>query len=917
MKFSKFAEYLEKLEATSKRLELIDIMADLFKHSESVEVGKISYLLQGRVAPFYEPTEFGMSENLVAVAIGKAYDKSKEQVIKLYRQKGNMGTAAQDLAKVHHDKGNLSVNDVFKDLQTIAKFSGEGTVEKKVGTLSDLLKKLDPASVKHVVNIPLGTLRLGIGDPTVMDALSIAKTGDKKLRPIIEDAYNKTSDLGYVAESFFKHGEKGLATVKLIVGKPVRPALAERMPNADEVVKRMGDKFAAEPKFDGFRCITGYAPLYIEGRGIVSARDVKVGDNVLTHEGHFMRIIAKNKRVINKGERLFKMQSFLGNEFNITEGHPVLIRRLGKNLWANIEDIKKDDWLVFPSPKLESPSKVPNPHLMLKNSSGYTKTIEMDRKMYEFLGFWVGDGYTNEFHNTQRVGLTFNARTEKKLASDYSEFIKNGLGVAKVSSYSHNGGLNIYFRDEPLKDWLCTNFRREWKGKIIPNWFVNISRKNFDAFLKGWIESDGTPRHGGGFKITTKEADLAALVQLIALKMGKALGLRRVRISGKTYFEVIVPGTNRDMVFEKGTWIVRILHCEEIKKRDPRIIVYNFQVYGNESYCLPLACLHNCQIHKDSKNIKIFSRNLEDMTHSFPDLAEGVLKEVKAKSVIMEGEAIAYNPLTQEFLPFQETTKRRRKYKVEETAKALPLACFAFDILYLNGEDITGKSEVERRKLLERVVSKNNSTIRIAEQRIISTAKQIQEFFNEAISEGLEGLMIKKLDAPYKAGGRGFHWIKFKRASSGDLADTVDCVLLGIYTGRGKRTEFGVGGLLVGVYDEKKDEFCTISRVGTGLTDEEFRKVNEIGKKLRLEHKPSRVKSKVEPSYWVEPKEVLEIYADEITKSPIHTAGEEDGIGYALRFPRLVKFRESDKRAEDATTVEEVKKLFANQYGKK
>ncbi len=579
MKFSKLAEYYEKLEATSKRLELIDIMSKLFAESEAVEVGKISYLLQGRVAPFYEPIEFGMSENLVAVAIGKAYGKSKEEVIKLFRHKGNMGLAAQEFAKGKHPKDNSTVGEVFEELLTIAKFSGEGTVEKKVGNLAELLKKLDPISVKHIVNIPLGTLRLGIGDPTVMDALSIAKTGDKKLRPLIEDAYNKTSDLGFVAEKFYKDGAKGLEHVKLVVGKPVRPALAERMPNADEVVKRMGDKFAAEPKFDGFRV----------------------------------------------------------------------------------------------------------------------------------------------------------------------------------------------------------------------------------------------------------------------------------------------------------------------------------------------------QIHKMDDKVEIFSRNLENMTNSFPDLAAGVLKEVNAKSVIMEGEAIAYNPLTAEFLPFQETTKRRRKYKVEETAKELPLVAFTFDILYLNGEDITEKTEVERRKILEKVVPKENLVIRIAEQRIIATAKEILEFFNEAVSEGLEGLMIKKLDAPYRAGGRGFHWIKFKRASSGDLTDTVDCVLLGIYTGRGKRTEFGVGGLLIGVYNDKDDVFESISRLGTGLTDDEFRKINEIGKKLRVEHKPARVRSNIEPSYWVEPEVVLEIYADEITQSPIHVAGwdEKTQTGYALRFPRLVKFREEDKRAEDATTVNELKKLFANQYKKK
>jgi len=305
---------------------------------------------------------------------------------------------------------------------------------------------------------------------------------------------------------------------------------------------------------------------------------------------------------------------------------------------------------------------------------------------------------------------------------------------------------------------------------------------------------------------------------------------------------------------------------------------------------------------------------LENTTHAFPDIVSGAQKEIKAKSAILEGEAIAYNPLTSEFLPFQETTKRRRKYKVEEMVQKLPLVLFAFDLLYLNGKDITAKPYRERRQLLQSIVSKDGVTVRLAEERVLYSAEDITKFFNEAVSEGLEGLMLKKLDSPYVAGGRGFHWIKFKRSQSGELTDTVDCVLLGVYAGRGRRTELGVGGLLVGVYDDKKDEFVTICRIGTGLTDEEFRKVNKIGKELKVQHKPARVNSKIEPNYWVEPKVVLEIYADEITKSPIHTAGEENGVGYALRFPRLVKFRESDKRVEDATTVEEIKKLYKNQY---
>jgi DNA ligase-1 len=576
MKFSNLAQYFEKLEATSKRLELVDILSRLFGEASEAEVGKICYLIQGRVAPFFEPIEIGMAESMVAQAVGKAYGKSKEQVIKHYRSRGNLGLAAYDHALHHRPKSDLTVTDVFEVLLKVANTGGVGSVERKINMLSDLLKNLDAISVKHVVNIPLGTLRLGIGDPTVLDALSIAKVGDKKLRPVLEDAYNKTSDLGFVAEIFFQRGEKGVRETKLIVGKPVRPALAERLPNAEEAVKRLGSEFAAEPKFDGFR-------------------------------------------------------------------------------------------------------------------------------------------------------------------------------VA---------------------------------------------------------------------------------------------------------------------------------------------------------------------VHKDGEKVELFSRNLEDMTHAFPDLVEGVKKEVKAKSVILEGEAIAYNPQTEEFLPFQETTKRRRKYKVEEMAKELPLVLFAFDILYLNGKDITEKPYRERRKLLESILMRHNMVVRLAEERVLHKAEDIKKFFDEAVSEGLEGLMLKKLDSPYVAGGRGFHWIKFKRSQAGELTDTVDCVLLGVYSGRGKRTAFGVGGLLVGVYDERADKFVTISRIGTGLTDEEFRHVNDIAKKLRIAHKPARVDAKIEPAFWVEPKEVLEIYADEITKSPIHTAGEEDGVGYALRFPRLVKFRGADKRAEDATTVSEIKKLFANQFKK-
>src|SRR3990167_7281408 len=190
MKFSKLSDYYEKLEATSKRLELVDILSKLFKEAKADEIGKICYLIQGRVAPFFEPTELGMAESLAAQAVGRAFDESKVDVLKLYRQKGNMGLAAEELSqrlqttdyrlqkkKKAVDGRQLTVDEVFGELRKIAEFTGAGTVEQKVSTLASLLTQLDPISIKHVVNIPLGTLRLGIGDPTVLDALSLAKNG--------------------------------------------------------------------------------------------------------------------------------------------------------------------------------------------------------------------------------------------------------------------------------------------------------------------------------------------------------------------------------------------------------------------------------------------------------------------------------------------------------------------------------------------------------------------------------------------------------------------------------------------------------------------------------------------------------------------------------------------------------------------
>ncbi len=322
------------------------------------------------------------------------------------------------------------------------------------------------------------------------------------------------------------------------------------------------------------------------------------------------------------------------------------------------------------------------------------------------------------------------------------------------------------------------------------------------------------------------------------------------------------------------------------------------------------------QIHKDGNHVSIFSRNLENLTHMFPEIVEGTRKQVQADSVILDAESLAYNPASEEFLPFQETTRRRRKYNVEEMAQQMPLKAFVFDILYKDGAPLIDMPMVERMKILEETI-KPDDILMLTANHIVRDAETLSLLFDEAISKGLEGVVVKKLESPYEAGARNFNWVKLKRHSAGALNDTIDCVLLGYIFGRGKRASLGAGALLVGVYDKKQDMFVTVTKIGTGLSDEEWRSIRERTKGLVVDHKPARVSSLIEPSVWLEPEIVIEVLADEITRSPIHTAGKVgDEPGFALRFPRLITFRDKDKKPEDATTVEELIEMYEIQ-GKK
>jgi len=319
------------------------------------------------------------------------------------------------------------------------------------------------------------------------------------------------------------------------------------------------------------------------------------------------------------------------------------------------------------------------------------------------------------------------------------------------------------------------------------------------------------------------------------------------------------------------------------------------------------------QISKENDTIKIFSRQSEDITQMFPEIIESAKTHLLPKKCIVEGEALAFNDNTQEYYPFQVTIQRKRKYEIEKKAKEYPLKLFLFDVMYVDGESYLEKPLIERRAKLEAIV-KEGGIIKLSEQKIIDNPKDLEFFFEDAISRGLEGIIAKDLFAPYIAGARKFAWIKLKRSYKGTLEDTLDLVIIGYYSGKGKRTEFGLGALLVAAYNSKNDMFESIAKIGTGMTEDILTELEDKLSKIKVKTKPARVISEIEPDFWVQPYIVIEVRADEITLSPMHSCGKEDGKAYALRFPRMIKFREhSDKKAEDSTTVDEVKKMYQNQ----
>jgi DNA ligase-1 len=578
MQFSIIAEMFEKMENTSKRIELTNILVELLKKTPKKIIPNVVYLLQGILRPNFEGVELGVAEKLAIRSISKSSGLPIKKIENDYKNCGNLGLTASNILKLKTQTTftaeKITLERVYETLIKIANVEGKGSQDLKMKYISSLLNDATPIEAKFVLNILLGTLRLGIAENTVMDALSIGFTGKKENREQVEAAYNVSSDLGKVAEVIAHEGLDGIKKFQISLFNPIRPMLADRIKSEEDAIKKMPAEFAAEYKLDG-----------------------------------------------------------------------------------------------------------------------------------------------------ERV-----------------------------------------------------------------------------------------------------------------------------------------------------------------------------------------------QIHKQVDKIILFSRSLENITKYYPDIVENIGNSLDVNDGIFEAEIVAINENTGEFLPFQELMHRRRKYKLKEAVLQYPITVNFFDVLYFDGKNCLGLKYSERRKILESSVKENNFA-KLVPIAIVKNENQIEDFLENSINSGCEGLMLKILDAPYRAGIRGGNWLKLKREYRNELGDSLDLVVIGAYFGKGRRTG-RYGTLLLATYNEEKDNFPSICKVGTGFTDESLDQLYQILSNKVILKKNPRVESEMEADVWFEPELVLEIVASEITLSPIHKTELDiirKGSGLALRFPKFTGKIRVEKSPEDASTGEEVSSLYKGQ----
>jgi len=326
------------------------------------------------------------------------------------------------------------------------------------------------------------------------------------------------------------------------------------------------------------------------------------------------------------------------------------------------------------------------------------------------------------------------------------------------------------------------------------------------------------------------------------------------------------------------------------------------------------------QAHIQDGKVTLYSRRLEDLTSQFPDVVKALKEAFTCSNAIIEGECVPVDINTGELLPFQEVSHRRgRKHGLTEAIEDYPVRIHLFDCLYLDGADMTDEPLPDRRTALTRCV-KITEDVRFSEARVLADPAKVQEFFIEALNAGCEGLMAKSLGdgSVYRAGSRGFLWIKYKKEYRSEMNDTVDLVAVGAFHGRGRRGGM-YGALLMATYNEEEDRFETVSKLGSGFDDATLALLPERLDRYRLHDRHPLVESKMEADVWFEPALVLEVLGAEISLSPIHTCAHgriRDGAGLAIRFPRFTGTFRDDKRPRDATTSQELYDMYNAQMKK-
>jgi DNA ligase 1 len=320
------------------------------------------------------------------------------------------------------------------------------------------------------------------------------------------------------------------------------------------------------------------------------------------------------------------------------------------------------------------------------------------------------------------------------------------------------------------------------------------------------------------------------------------------------------------------------------------------------------------QAHRTADGtIELFTRRLERVAVQFPDVVELLAAGLGPREAIVEGEVVAFDPAAGELRPFGEVMLRRRKHGISEAVRDVPVGLFCFELLYADGQDLTMLSYPQRRAALAEAITASPQ-LRLTTATQVSTPAALDAAFEQAVTDGCEGLVCKSVspDASYRAGARGWQWIKLKRDYRTELSDTIDLVIVGAFAGRGRRA--GVyGALLLAAYDPAADAFPTVTKCGTGFSDAELAALPARLAPLARPARPVRVDARQQPDVWFEPGVVLEVLGAELTLSPNYTAAwgqiKEDA-GLAMRFPRFTGRWRDDKAAADATTTDELIDLY-------